>query len=126
MNAGIAMTGRRKGSTLAPEWQSWLAENLSVGVRRSTLLRTLVRSGVDAPRARAELDAVAAHPYVAAGQRTADRLAKAESLLDLYSDLFRQAGRGDRIEKRADLSEAEFFDRYYFAGRPVVIQGRMN
>ncbi|OJH40603.1 hydroxylase [Cystobacter ferrugineus] len=43
--------------------------------------------------------------------------------MEAYSALYRQSREARGIERRARLAPAEFFERYYFQNRPVVIEG---
>jgi ribosomal protein L16 Arg81 hydroxylase len=76
--------------------------------------------------AREQAAAAESHPFVKAGRNIARRYARMEALMDVYSELHRQSGQHLRLEKRAGLSAEEFFTRYYFGHRPVVLQGLMD
>ncbi|WP_257463526.1 cupin-like domain-containing protein [Archangium lipolyticum] len=113
-------------SRLAPEWQQWLAENLAQGAAPDEVATALLSAGVSEEVARAEVAAADQHPFVRAARGIARRYARMESLMDVYSELHRQAGHHRTVEKRAGLSPEEFFTRYYFGHRPVVLQGLME
>ncbi|QRK06190.1 cupin-like domain-containing protein [Archangium violaceum] len=113
-------------SRLSPEWQQWLAENLAQGASLEEVATTLRAAGVSEEVAREEVAAADQHPFVRAGRGIARRYARMESLMDVYSALHRQAGHHRGVEKRAGLSAEEFFTRYYFGHRPVVLQGLME
>ncbi|MBN1204739.1 MAG: cupin-like domain-containing protein [Myxococcaceae bacterium] len=115
-----------RAQRLATEWRTWLAENLALGCRSSALLRVLRGAGVPAALAREELAAARAHPAVRAARSLAERRAGLESLLGLYERLHRQSATRTRIERRASLAPEEFFARYYFRNRPVVIEGLLD
>jgi ribosomal protein L16 Arg81 hydroxylase len=113
-------------SRLAPEWQQWLAENLAQGASVEEVATALGAAGVSEEVAREEVAAANNHPFVQAGRNIARRYLRMESLMDVYSELHRQAGHHLGVEKRAGLSAQEFFTRYYFGHRPVVLQGLME
>ncbi|WP_002635701.1 cupin-like domain-containing protein [Myxococcus hansupus] len=115
----------REDSRLALEWHTWLAENLALGVSTEDARQVLVNAGVEDALARQEIAAAQAHPYVAGARRIGRRYEWLEALADLYAELHRQSGEV-RLEKRRDLSPEEFFSRYYFGHRPVVLQGHME
>ncbi|MBJ6761438.1 cupin-like domain-containing protein [Myxococcaceae bacterium JPH2] len=112
-------------SRLQAEWQVWLAENLALGVPEEDVLQVLAEAGVEPGLARRELESMGTHPAFQACQRLARHYGGLEALLDLYSDLRRGDG-GWSLERRKDLSAEEFFARYYFGHRPVVLQGMME
>ncbi|WIG94985.1 cupin-like domain-containing protein [Myxococcus sp. SDU36] len=115
----------RDDSRLALEWHTWLAENLALGVSTEDAQRVLVDAGVEASLAQREIAAAQAHPYVVAARRIGRRYEWLEALADLYAELHRQSG-AVTLEKRRGVSPAEFFTRYYFGHRPVVLQGFME
>jgi ribosomal protein L16 Arg81 hydroxylase len=113
-------------SRLSPEWQQWLAENLTLGAHPEEVATALRAAGVSEEVAREEVAAADKHPFVQAGRALARRYVRMESLMDVYSELHRQAGHHLGVEKRAGLSAQEFFTHYYFGHRPVVLQGLME
>ncbi|MFT3767755.1 MAG: cupin-like domain-containing protein [Minicystis sp.] len=113
-------------SRLDPQWQQWLAENLALGASPDDLAGALCKGGISEAVAREEIAAVAAHPFVQAGRSVGRRYARMEALMDLYSDLHRQAGMLAGVDRRAGISGEEFFARYYFGHRPVVLEGLME
>ncbi|RKG96599.1 cupin-like domain-containing protein [Corallococcus sp. CA053C] len=112
-------------SPLRPEWRQWLAENLALGVEQEDVHRVLVAAGVDPALARAEMAAVAGHPYFKACLQVARHFGWMESLMDVYSELRAQDG-GRELEVRERIAPEEFFQRYYFGHRPVVLRGMME
>jgi hypothetical protein len=100
-------------SRLAPEWQQWVAENLSQGASVEEVAAGLSAAGVSEEVAREEVAAADKHPFVQAGRNIARRYTRMESLMDVYSELHRQAGYHLGVEKRAGLSAQEFFTQYY-------------
>ncbi|WP_238010693.1 cupin-like domain-containing protein [Dactylosporangium sp. AC04546] len=107
---------------VAAEWQEWIARNLALGVPPDSLLDVLREAGVDAATARAEIDAALAHPYFRACRSLAESSGWVEALLETYGDL-RTADGGRTLQRRHSVAPDEFFERYYFGHRPVVLQG---
>ncbi|GGM30161.1 cupin-like domain-containing protein [Dactylosporangium sucinum] len=107
---------------VAAEWQEWVARNLALGVPPETLTDVLLDAGVDAAAARAEIEAALAHPYLRACRSLAESYGWAEALLETYGEL-RAADGGPVLERRHSLASGEFFERYYFGHRPVVLRG---
>jgi hypothetical protein len=59
-------------------------------------------------------------PRVALAQR------KAASFQRVLAEQFRQSPSARKVPRRNRCSPAEFFDRYYFANRPVILRGLMK
>ncbi|MBZ4415398.1 cupin-like domain-containing protein [Myxococcus sp. RHSTA-1-4] len=116
----------KENSRLTPEWQGWLVENLALGVSEEEARQVLQGAGVSEDVAREEVAGVLAHPYYQAAWRLGRRYSWMESVMDVYSALLRQAGQHQTLERREDLAPEEFFTRYYFGHRPVVLTGMMR
>ncbi|MBZ4416548.1 cupin-like domain-containing protein [Myxococcus sp. RHSTA-1-4] len=117
------MTEDSGGAQLAPEWRRWLVENLVRGAEESDLAAVLEGAGVDAALARAAVRAEAEDPCLLGTRKAVALHRKLEGLLDLYGDLHRQAEGHARVDRHESLSREDFFDRYYFRNRPVVLRG---
>ena len=111
---------------LGDNWRRWIAENKLQGVGDEPLVAAMVRDGVDAAAAAAEVTAVAAHPCFKAGEKLAQRLAKLGSVLDVHRALAALAPGAGSVERRGGVSRAELLERYYAANRPVVLTGAMD
>lgn len=111
------------GGALAPEWRRWVVENLLRGADEAELVSVLEGAGVDAALARASVRAELEDPCFEGTRKALALNRKLEGLLDLYGDLYRQADGHEHVERRESLSAEEFFDRYYFQNRPVVVRG---
>jgi ribosomal protein L16 Arg81 hydroxylase len=114
--------------SLPDEWRKWIATSRMLGLDHQSLVRVLVENGVNRRVAAEEVDATDGHPYFQAGHWIAQKLRKAQSLLGVYADLaaLRPSADGNSIERRSELSRAEFLDRYYAANRPVVLTEMMK
>ena len=115
-------------SSLPDEWKKWIALNKMCGFDDQSLVQVLVRAGIAPRNAAEEISATDNHPYFQAGQSMAQKLRKAESLLDVYANLaeLRPSARNTTVERRSKISRAEFLDRYYAANRPVIFTGLME
>ncbi len=111
------------GARLAPEWRSWVVENLLQGAESADLVAVLEGAGVDAALAREAVKAELEDPCFQGTRKALMLHRKLEGLLDLYGDLHRQAEGHARVDRHESLSREDFFDRYYFQNRPVVIRG---
>ncbi|MEU4643557.1 cupin-like domain-containing protein [Micromonospora sp. NPDC023814] len=124
--AGVPVTRTAAEPTgLTPQWRAWTAENLALGVPAGEVREALLAAGLSGSTVDEELTRMPDHPYFQACLRLAREYAWLESLLDFYSDL-RSAQLAGGLERRAGLSAAEFFDRYYFAHRPVILAGAVD
>ncbi len=113
-------------AVLSGDWRRWIAENKLLGTGDEPLVAELVRQGIDAELAAAEVGAVTAHPYFQAGEQMAQRLRKLESLLDVHRSLAALSPDAGQPERRGRISRTEFLARYYSANRPVVLTGLMD
>jgi hypothetical protein len=111
------------GAQLAPEWRSWVVENLLRGTEAADLVAVLEGAGVDAAVAREAVKAEQEDPCLEGTRKALLLHRKLEGLLDLYGDLHRQAEGHARVDRHESLSREVFFDRYYFQNRPVVLRG---
>ncbi|WP_163997490.1 hypothetical protein [Pyxidicoccus caerfyrddinensis] len=111
------------GARLAPEWRRWVVENLLRGAEAPDLVEVLVGAGVDAAVAREAVEAELEDPCFEGTRKALALNRKLEGLLDMYGELYRQAEGHERVDRRESLSREEFFDRYYFQNRPVVMRG---
>jgi hypothetical protein len=55
-----------------------------------------------------------------------DAASHAMALLHLYSDLYRQSARAGTVDRCTALSGPAFFENYYFANRPVLVEAAMK
>jgi hypothetical protein len=111
-----------EGARLAPEWRRWVVENLLSGADAPDLVEVLVGAGVDAAVAHEAVEAELDDPCFEGTRKALALNRKLEGLLDLYGVLYRQAEGHARVDRRESLSREEFFDRYYFQNRPVVMR----
>jgi hypothetical protein len=109
---------------ISDEWRRWIAENLLLGSHPQGVFDTLVGAGIAAPEAEQEINAALRSPYLAGAQRLRNRLAKRDWLLDSRRRM--EQLRPPGVPRIHRLSEEQFFDDYYTAGRPVVITGMME
>lgn len=56
----------------------------------------------------------------------AEKNHKLESLLNLYSDLYRLSGKAEKIDEQKEIDGKTFFDRYYFPNKPVILTSMMQ
>ncbi|MCY1014646.1 hypothetical protein [Pyxidicoccus sp. MSG2] len=112
-----------EGAQLAPEWRRWVVENLLRGADAPDLVAVLEGAGVDAALAREAVEAELKDPCFEGTRKALALDRKLEGLLDMYGELYRQAEGHERVDRHESLSGEEFFDRYYFQNRPVVIRG---
>lgn len=110
------------GTPFPDRYREWIARNKLIGVEDEPLVRILTERGVPEAVARDEVRAVSAHPYYRAGRPLALALTRMESLLDAYSSLAALSPNYREVERRAGLSPSEFFEQYYSANRPVILQ----
>ncbi|MFT3735793.1 MAG: cupin-like domain-containing protein [Rhodocyclaceae bacterium] len=106
------------------DWRRWIAENLMMEIHPQGLFETLVRNGVPVPDAHAEINAALQSPYLAGAQRLKNRLLKRDWVLDNRRKM--EQLRSPEVPRIHKLTEEQFFNDFYTAGRPVVITGMME
>ena len=117
------MEGDGARGPLAPEWRRWLVENLLRGTQEAELLVVLTASGVDSEQALAAVRAEAEDPLFLGASKALAYQRKLEGLFDLYGDLYRQGEGHATVDRHEALAAEDFFARYYFLNRPVVVRG---
>lgn len=108
--------------TFPDRYREWIARHKLIGVEDEPLVQALTERGVDEALALEEVRAVSSHPYFSAARPLGASLSRLESLLDAYSSLAALTPGYGLVEKRRGVSPDEFFERYYSANRPVVLQ----
>lgn len=59
-------------------------------------------------------------------QNMQEKIDKLESLLDLYSELYYRSGNAGKVDTVSEISPEDFFQKYYYLNRPVLIKCMMN
>jgi hypothetical protein len=106
------------------EWRRWIAENLILGNHPQGLYEALLRAGVPAADAQAEVNAALRSPYIAGAQRLKNRLGKRDWLLDSRRRM--EQLRSPVVPRVHKPSAEQFLNDFYTAGRPAVITGMME
>ncbi|PMS37265.1 Cupin-like domain-containing protein [Trinickia symbiotica] len=112
--------------TVDDEWRRWIAENLTLGRSEESIVREMVSNGVASDDARHEVRAALIHPYVQGSRRLRERLKKRDWILGVYRRLSVMHREATDIERRDGLDREEFFERFYYANRPVIIAGMLD
>jgi hypothetical protein len=107
-------------------WRFWIAENKMLGNPDEQILQVLTAHGLDYYACKRELAIVAAHPYIRAGRNFAQALAKMTSYDKIRGQLAEQSPQWGKIERRATIDGAEFFEKYYVTNTPVIFTGMMD
>lgn len=102
-------------------WQSWLIENLLLGVPARDLEGTLMAAGSSPADVEAELALVQAHPYFLGAQKVAERLARREWLLRTLSSL--AALDPTELEATPFPGGPTFLKEHYARSRPALFRG---
>ena len=114
-------TSPDEAAILSHDWSLWLAKNRMLGMSDDAVLEIVVRDGVPEDLARAELARISSDPCFEAGSWLANRLHKLESMLEIQEMLRDLAPSSRRIERRRNVSPAEFLTSYYAENRPLVL-----
>jgi hypothetical protein len=112
------------------DWRRWIAENLSLDNEPQGIFNVLVSNGVNEAEAARELQLALASPYLQGarkgGLRLKNRLKKHDWVLDIHRTLNRQTPNSEVVERRHQLTRAEFYLRYYLNNKPVIITGMLD
>lgn len=124
MRAHTAVENR---NTLSDDWRRWIAENLMLGSHPASLTEILLKQGITAQQARAEIDAAMSairSPYFQAVQRVHNRLAKRDWVLEIPAKLAKLVAM--EISRRHQLAREDFLQQFYSRNLPVIITGMLD
>jgi len=116
------------------QWQSWVAENLRLGVPEDQIEKILISNSIDSSTARSTISRLRNSPppsnstATSTPNGTGDDL-KYQKLAWMFATLQKCAAVSKTstiVERRDKLSRDEFFEEYYARNRPVVITGQME
>jgi len=105
---------------LAPEWVDWLVENYVEGVGVAELVQKLEQGGVSPELAQRAVREVTENTLLRSFRQKVVARDQLQALVTLKRDLSRLAP-SVAVERRANVSGAEFFELYYAANRPVIL-----
>lgn len=103
---------------LAPEWETWVLDNLARGADTEDLLSALVSQGVPRILAARAITHLRAAPSLASAKAAEEQARQWAARARVLTDLRKQAS---HVERLPTLSETEFFERYYATNTPVVL-----
>src|SRR5262249_30145834 len=104
----------------------WLADSLLRGTNRNQIAAELTRRGFAESFVTQQIAAIEREATFRAGRKHFLEKQKLQSLLTAYSAQFRQSRFTETFAQKNDLSAADFYERYYFPNRPVVVGGLMT
>ena len=108
---------------ITAEWRAWIAENLVLGLERDAVSDILCERGFTRTMAEAEVAAAAESPYFAVAQRCLRRLAKRDWILTNHAKLEAMSGADAEVPRIDSTSAEDFFRKFYFSNRPVILTG---
>jgi hypothetical protein len=112
---------------LRADWVTWLSENLLQGAAAEELKQILVSAGIDNQLAVQAIHEIAENPIFRAALHLVDERNKLIALLRTLGQLLRQElGPAPEIPCEIALTPDVFFKKYYFANRPVIIEGLLK
>lgn len=117
---------RRNRDTIPDAWRHWIARSKLLQAGDDAIAEVLTANGYSRASATAEVSRASSDPYLRAAARVHQRLRKAGSLLDIQGQMARIDSRAETVDRQTGLSRGEFRDRYYAAGRPVILEGLMT
>lgn len=111
---------RPEPPALAPEWVSWVVENLTRGAAPEDVRAELVRRDVSPALASRLIDELVQQPWLGRLRELTRRGRRLELVQRLLTLQQRDAAQPEAVERRTTPPVDEFFDRYYAPGIPVV------
>jgi hypothetical protein len=121
------LRARRRGRgvpalVLSDAWKAWIAENALAGVAPEDLVAPLILAGVPPRLAKDEVSAALRSPLLAGARLHGRNSRRVDLVVKLLCEVNRLLPRRE-VERRSGVSREEFFERYYFASRPVLLLG---
>jgi hypothetical protein len=107
--------------TLAPDWRTWVAENLIDGVASEEIVTALQAQGIPAALARSEVEATLTSPLLLTVKAMRERARRFEMAMRLRRTLAEGGAEPGGVERRAGIGARELFERYWAGGEPVVL-----
>jgi len=104
-------------------WYQWIAENRLRDCSPESMLATMVASGLDPHECAAEIAAMEADPVFLAARKHQQLQRKLESVLGNQQKLWETDPDYLRVEKRVDVPNREFVEKYVRGSRPLVLTG---
>lgn len=104
-------------------WLDWVVEQLLAYRTTDSIVEVMVQRGFPREFSNARVADIAQSPILQSAFRAHRLKAKAASFLEVEAELFRRSGFA--LERR-ELDPDEFYARYVFANRPVVLPGLMR
>lgn len=114
------------GVPLDASLQRWIVEQRLRGCTVASLLDVMEKAGHAREAARRAIGALERHPAYAVAQAVQQRQRKLEAVALNLQRLWASDPHYRAVDKRAELSEAEFAERYVRGCRPVVLTGHTH
>lgn len=107
------------------QWQEWLADKLIRGSDPQKITAVMLRNGFPEQLVAQKIEDITLSPAFRAGQEIFQSKRKLLNVFKALSTQYRQSNYAKTFPKIESLSPAEFYTRYYYGNRPVVIRGLM-
>ncbi|WP_449419710.1 cupin-like domain-containing protein [Phormidium nigroviride] len=104
----------------------WMAIKKLLKEPDDAIIEMLVKMGIDANLATEEVRGIAAHPYFQLCTNFVQLLQKMESQLQIQTQLAALSSKFGTIERKSNLSRAEFLENYYATNTPVILTNAMS
>ena len=104
----------------------WMAINKLLNQSEDGIIQMLVKMGVDVNLATEEVRGIASHPYFQICSNFVQLLQKMESQLQIQTQLAALSSKFGKIERKSNLSRAEFLENYYATNTPVILTNAMS
>jgi hypothetical protein len=113
----------RPGRPVDAEWLQWIAENRLRNCTPESMLVTMSGAGVDPAEAAAAIARMETDPAYLAARKVQQLQYKLESVMANQQKLRELAPDYTRVEKRKNVTQGEFMQRYVRGSHPLVLTG---
>jgi hypothetical protein len=103
-----------------------ISERLLLGIDPQKLIHSISSRGISVNLIQAEVDRVQKNPYFKVAKRLQDRLNKRDWVLRSRARLEKMAISDNAVLTETELGADEFFSRYYYQNRPVLLKGLID
>jgi hypothetical protein len=104
----------------------WIGLRLIAGEDARARAQSLVQQGLSKTEAERLIEEASEEPLVAECLARVRHARKLSSLTQALAKQLRQSPVAESVPTETDISPDQFFERYYFANRPVLVRGLMH
>jgi ribosomal protein L16 Arg81 hydroxylase len=119
------MPAQNSAAEFSAAWEEWVADNLLRGIDSNKVKAVMLRNGFQEQFVTQKLAEITSDPVFRVGRKLYLSSRKLSTLFDALGAQYSQSRYAETFAKSQGMAPSEFYERYYFSNRPVVIQGLM-